>query len=103
MVALRKGFRPHPERTARRYLRRTARYAFLQHRQHRARDRWEPESDEWLDAVDVEWERRAGHRPAGPLAGGAAGVPAGVAGAARGGGSVVLRRAAVARARSRAS
>ncbi len=58
LVALRKGVTPEPERGARRYLRRTARFVLLQHRRRVARERWERGSEAWLDVVDEVWEER---------------------------------------------
>ena len=58
MVAFKKGFDPEPEHSARRYMRRTARFVFLQHRRRRARDRWERGSDAWLELTERDWEER---------------------------------------------
>lgn len=55
LVMLRKGFvAKAPEATAC-YLRRTARFLFLEHRRRSKSGRWEQDSGAWDDAVDAAW------------------------------------------------
>lgn len=69
LVAVAKQLDPEPEATARVFLRRTARFLFLQHRRRMARDRRDASSEAWLDAVDATWEeQQAEHRVDGWLA-----------------------------------
>lgn len=56
LVALRKGLRFEEHAAARRYLRQTAHYLFLDHCRSNGRSKWEAESQAWARAVDGAWE-----------------------------------------------
>jgi RNA polymerase sigma-70 factor (ECF subfamily) len=61
LVALRKRVRFRGAAEAAVYLRRTARFLFLEHRRRRGRSREEIGSDAWVDAVDASFEASAPH------------------------------------------
>ena len=56
LVALRKGLQFDDPAGARRYLRQTAHYLFLDHCRSNGRSRWEEESQAWARAVDGAWD-----------------------------------------------